>query len=111
MRMKSFLTLTLAAILAFCFIVQFPGTETVHSQGRPTVTAEMLDRRRAIENELQSIATVERKLMIPMRDGKRIATDTGNERCQLMKELRGVVPVLDSVNNHHEVIPLATEYL
>ena len=71
MHKKTFLILILA-LLAFA---QFPGTETVHSQGRPAVTPEMLERRRAIENELQSIAIVERKLMIPMRDGKRIATD------------------------------------
>ena len=74
MHKKTFLTLTLV-LLAFCVFVQIPGDETVHSQGRPTVTPEMLERRRAIENELQSIAIVERKLMIPMRDGKRIATD------------------------------------
>ncbi|MGE0130849.1 MAG: CocE/NonD family hydrolase [Blastocatellales bacterium] len=35
----------------------------------------MLARRNAIEAELQSIAIVERKLMIPMRDGKRMAAD------------------------------------
>ena len=71
MQKKTFLILVLA-IVAF---VQIPGNETVHSQGRPTVTPEMLEKRRAIENELQSIAIVERKLMIPMRDGNRIATD------------------------------------
>ncbi len=71
MHKKTFLILILA-LLAF---IQSPGTETVHSQGRPTLTPEMLERRRTIENELQSIAIVERKLMIPMRDGKRIATD------------------------------------
>src|ERR1044071_3802172 len=71
MHKKTFLTLTLA-ILVF---VQIPGNETVHSQGRPGLTPEMLERRRAIEAELQSVAIVERKLMIPMRDGKRIATD------------------------------------
>jgi len=32
-------------------------------------------RRWEIENELASIAVIERKLMIPMRDGVRIATD------------------------------------
>src|SRR5262249_6213780 len=73
MHKKTLLTLTLA-IFAFV-VVQIPGNEPVHSQGRPTTTPEMLDRRRAIETELQSIAVVERKLMIPMRDGKRIATD------------------------------------
>ena len=33
------------------------------------------ERRWAIENELQSLAVVERKVMIPMRDGVRIAAD------------------------------------
>jgi putative CocE/NonD family hydrolase len=51
------------------------GTTTVYSQGRGAVTADVIARRNAIENELQSIAIVERKLMIPMRDGIRIATD------------------------------------
>jgi putative CocE/NonD family hydrolase len=72
--MKIFWTLTLAA-LAFCLIVQIPASETVYSQGRATVTPEVIARRHAIENELQSMAIVERKLMIPMRDGIRIATD------------------------------------
>ncbi|MFN7930929.1 MAG: CocE/NonD family hydrolase [Blastocatellia bacterium] len=35
----------------------------------------MIARRHALEAELQSIAIVDRKLMIPMRDGKRIAAD------------------------------------
>lgn len=72
--MKIFWTLTLAT-LAFCLIVQLPASETVYSQGRATATPEVVARRHAIENELQSIAIVERKLMIPMRDGIRIATD------------------------------------
>ena len=71
---KTFITSTIA-ILAVCFVFQFPAGETVHSQGRGNVTPEIIARRHAIENELQSIAIVERKLMIPMRDGVRIATD------------------------------------
>jgi len=63
------------ALLSFFVVVQFPASETVHSQGRGVVTPEMLERRKAIENELQSLAIVERKMMIPMRDGARIATD------------------------------------
>jgi putative CocE/NonD family hydrolase len=75
MHKKAFWTVALA-IAAFCIVVHIPGTEIVHSQaGRPQVTPEQLDKRRAIENELQSIAIVERKLMIPMRDGVKIATD------------------------------------
>src|SRR5689334_25238104 len=75
MHKKAFWTVALA-LLAVCLFVSIPATETVYSQaGRPQVTTEQLDKRRAIENELQSIAIVERKLMIPMRDGVRIATD------------------------------------
>jgi putative CocE/NonD family hydrolase len=47
----------------------------VFAQGRGTPTKEALDARRATETELESIAIVERKVMVPMRDGKRMATD------------------------------------
>ena len=75
MHKKALWTVALA-LLAFCVLVQFDGFETAFSQGgRQPLAAEQLEKRRAIENELQSIAIVERKLMIPMRDGIRIATD------------------------------------
>ena len=75
MHKKAFWTVALA-ILAVAVVVHIPGAETVYSQGgRPQVTPEQLEKRRAIENELQSIAIVERKLMMPMRDGVKIATD------------------------------------
>ena len=73
MPKKSFWTFALA-LLAVGLIVLFAGNESVHSQ-RPQPRPEDLARRRDIEAELQSIAIVERKLMIPMRDGTRIATD------------------------------------
>ncbi|MFT3745206.1 MAG: CocE/NonD family hydrolase [Pyrinomonadaceae bacterium] len=38
-------------------------------------TPEMRDRRNKIEDELQSIAVVERKVMMPMRDGLRMQAD------------------------------------
>src|SRR5688572_13462078 len=44
-------------------------------QGRGAANPELIAKRYAIEKELQTIAIVERKLMIPMRDGKRMATD------------------------------------
>ncbi len=37
--------------------------------------AQLVARRNAIEKELESVAIIERKLMIPMRDGKRMAAD------------------------------------
>ena len=71
---KTFWILALA-LLVFSIAVLIPGTNEVHSQGRGAITPETLARRNALEKELQSIAIVERKLMIPMRDGKRMATD------------------------------------
>jgi len=68
-KRKTNLTLLFAAgiavILGSTAVVQ-PGTAP---------DAQLVTQRNAIEKELQSIAIVERKLMIPMRDGKRMATD------------------------------------
>jgi len=41
----------------------------------PAPNAQQLAQRNAAEKELESIAIIERKLMVPMRDGKRMATD------------------------------------
>ncbi|HKR11365.1 MAG TPA: CocE/NonD family hydrolase [Pyrinomonadaceae bacterium] len=73
MHKKSFWTCAFA-LLAVCLVLLFAGNESVQSQRREA-TPEQLAQRRATEAELQSIAIVERKLMIPMRDGTRIATD------------------------------------
>ncbi len=73
---KKALWIFLLATLVFCAFVQLPGNETVYSQaGRNPISPEVLERRRQIERELQNIAVVDRKLMIPMRDGVRIAAD------------------------------------
>jgi len=74
MLKKTFRTLALVAVTCW-LVVQLPGTRTVYSQGGRTLTPEQIAQRNAVENELQSLAIVERKLMIPMRDGTRIATD------------------------------------
>src|SRR5437667_10376114 len=48
----------------------------LYSQARtPQETQELRARRDSIERELQSVAEVERKLMIPMRDGTRMQFD------------------------------------
>jgi len=69
MRKNVFLTLILG-VAGFVLALQ-----SVPGQGRGGATPELIARRNSIENELQSIAIVERKLMVPMRDGKRMATD------------------------------------
>lgn len=47
----------------------------VQAQPRPTGDAQTIARRHELEKQLQSIAVVERKVMVPMSDGKRMATD------------------------------------
>ena len=37
--------------------------------------AELIARRNAVEKELESVANIERKVMVPMRDGKRLQAD------------------------------------
>ena len=75
MRKKTLWTVALVAV-AFAIVLQIRNSQTVYSQGgRERPSPEEIAKRNAIENELQSLAIVERKLMIPMRDGTRIATD------------------------------------
>ncbi len=50
-------------------------TQTAPSQGRGGLNPDLAAQRNAREKELESIAVIERKLMMPMRDGKRMATD------------------------------------
>ena len=45
------------------------------AQQRPGPNKELIAARNATEKELEAIAIIERKLMVPMRDGKRMATD------------------------------------
>jgi len=48
---------------------------TAAAQGRGAPDPKLVAARNATEQELESIAVVERKVMVPMRDGKRMATD------------------------------------
>jgi uncharacterized protein len=57
-------------------------------QGAP-LTQEQKDQRVQTEKELESVAIIERKLMIPMRDGVRLATDIYRP-----KNASGPVPII-----------------
>jgi len=61
--------LMLAAVLGNAVVIPAMG------QARAPLTDEQKAQRWATENELASLAVIERKLMIPMRDGVRIAAD------------------------------------
>jgi len=64
-----------AAVLAIAVIGSVRHHQSVGAQQRPGLTPEQIAQRNQREQELQSVAIVERKLMIPMRDGKRMAAD------------------------------------
>src|SRR5262249_30700101 len=54
---------------------QIASNQIAYGQGRGGANPELISQRNAIEKDLQSVAIIERKLMVPMRDGKRMATD------------------------------------
>src|SRR5437016_10635652 len=67
--------ISILVAMAFGVICEGISEQRVQSQGRAGLTPEVIARRNSIEQELQSVAIVERKLMIPMRDGKKMAAD------------------------------------
>ncbi len=62
------------ALLFTASICGFPSVNT-QAQPRQAADPEVIAKRNAIEAELESIAVVDRKVMVPMRDGKRMAAD------------------------------------
>jgi putative CocE/NonD family hydrolase len=64
----SIVTLLSLLILASCF-AQESGNLS------PEELKKLIDKRNAVEQELESLAIVDRKVMIPMLDGKRMAAD------------------------------------
>jgi putative CocE/NonD family hydrolase len=62
-------------ILTLPLLVAAAGAATMVRAQQSALTPDQRAQRWAVENELQSVATVERKVMVPMRDGVRLATD------------------------------------
>ena len=69
MRLRIPCSVALAAITICASSRGIPG------QGRGGLSPDVATQRIATQKEMESIAIVERKLMVPMRDGKRMATD------------------------------------
>jgi hypothetical protein len=80
--MRNKLVWSLLLVVIGCVTV---WQNAVGQQRGGAMTPEMRERRNAVEAELQSIAVVERKLMIPMRDGKRMAADLYRPKDTLKK--------------------------
>ncbi|HEY1903761.1 MAG TPA: CocE/NonD family hydrolase [Terracidiphilus sp.] len=64
----------LACVGVVCGVLAACVGGTAWAQGRPQ-DAATIARRNATEKELESIAIIERKVMVPMRDGKRMQAD------------------------------------
>ena len=75
-------------ILATVFAA-LTASALVPAQQAGTMTAEQMEHRRELEGELQSLAVVDRKVMMPMRDGVRLATDIYRP-----KNVTGKVPTI-----------------
>ena len=75
-------------ILATVFAA-LTASALVPAQQAGTMTAEQMEHRRELEGELQSLAVVDRKVMMPMRDGVRLATDIYSP-----KNVTGKVPTI-----------------
>ena len=63
----------IAVVTLCCGTALFP-THLARAQARPQDLA-LIAHRNAIEKELESVAIIERKVMVPMRDGKRMQAD------------------------------------
>ncbi len=74
MRRLIALNLILAAV-TLAALLPTSRHQIAEAQQRGGLTPEQTARRNSIEKELQSIAVVDRKLMVAMRDGKRMAAD------------------------------------
>ncbi len=62
-----------AVVALCCSSAMFPACSALAQA--PAPDAALIARRNAIERELESVATIERKVMVPMRDGKRMQAD------------------------------------
>ena len=65
-----------AAALAAALAAAIPAAPALRAQARPGgLSPEQVQQRWDLERELESLAAIERKVMVPMRDGKRMAAD------------------------------------
>jgi len=71
-RLIFLIALVIIALFVTIVLVHYP---TVDAQQRAGLTPEQIAQRNQREQELESIAVIDRKVMVPMRDGKRMAAD------------------------------------
>jgi len=64
-----------AGFLAFSSMMPLALAQRPGANMTPAERAKMIAHREEVEKELESVAIIDRKVMVPMRDGKRMATD------------------------------------
>ena len=77
------------AVIALALLLAPTLTTTALAQRSSTLTPDQVAKRWATEKELQSVAVVERKVLVTMRDGVRLATDVYRP-----KDAKGKVPTV-----------------
>src|SRR5580692_11497431 len=77
LRMKKLWRREVGHLLAMCAVASFVlGFQCLPAKGQARQTdAVLIAQRDATEKELESIAIIDRKVMVPMRDGKRMQAD------------------------------------
>jgi putative CocE/NonD family hydrolase len=62
-------------LAATAFVLVFTSVSLSQNRATPQSDAELREHRNAIEAELESLAVIDRKVMVPMRDGLRMQAD------------------------------------
>src|SRR6185295_13325149 len=73
--MRRIILTTLLIVAGLAAALSTNRHQITQAQQRPGLSADEIAQRNSVEAELQSIAVVDRKVMVPMRDGKRMAAD------------------------------------
>src|SRR5947207_14713680 len=94
---KSILALTIIAMALAAFVFS-KQPQPVAAQQRAGLTTEQIAQRNQREQELESVAVVERKMMIPMRDGNKMATDVYRPKDSSKKYQTGFVRTTYNLN-------------
>jgi putative CocE/NonD family hydrolase len=81
--------ISIGRMVLACALAGAVSIAAVRAQQGTPLTQEQKDQRVQTEKELESVAIVERKVMVPMRDGVRLATDIYRP-----KNASGPVPII-----------------
>jgi predicted acyl esterase len=73
----------------FALVVALLGIVPAQAQKQDDKRAQLIAHRHALESQLEKIAIIDRKVMVPMRDGKRMAADIYRP-----KHAKGTVPII-----------------